>query len=92
METTLLPKNIIIKLVTSLSMNRLQIYSEFFILEDKQTLMTILPFQKDSTNYVIISSREDRIKFYSVQYTTTTITSSLLDIIQKINIIYQSII
>ena len=86
METTLLPKNIIIKLVTSLSMNRLQIYSEFFILEDKQTLMTILPFQKDSTNYVIISSREDRIKFYSVQYTTTTITSSLLDIIQKINI------
>lgn len=86
METTLLPENIIIKLVTSLSMNRLQIYSEFFTLENKRTLLTILPFQKDSTNYIIISSREENITFYSIQYTTTFLTSTVLNIIQKINV------
>jgi hypothetical protein len=86
METTLLPENIIIKLVTSLTMNRLQVYSEFFLLEDKQTLMTILPFHKEPTNYIIISSSQNNIEFYSIQYTTTLISSSILTIIQKINI------
>lgn len=86
METTLIPENIIIKLVTSLTMNRLQLYSEFFLLENKRTLLTILPFQKDSTNYIIVRSQENSVKFYSIQYTTRFLTSTKLDIIQTLNL------
>lgn len=86
METTLIPENIIIKLVTSLSMNRLQLYSEFFLLEGEQTLMTILPFEKEPTNYIVISSKGNVIRFYSIQYTTTLLTSTILNIIQTVNI------
>jgi hypothetical protein len=78
METTEIPENIVIKLVTSLRMNHLFVYSEFFSIKNEKILMTIFPFEKDSTNFIIIFSNNRQIKFFSVQYTTSLLSSSVL--------------
>lgn len=84
METTLIPESIIIKLVTSLQMNHFHLYSEFFLFENEKTLMTIFSFEKYSTNFIITATKLNTIRFFSVQYTTSELTSSILNVIQPI--------